>query len=1469
MDLNSAKNKALLEAEDTKLLSRFIKDGFKLDFACTNDTMDLLHLMYEPHRIINGTGIATDHPLAAAHQRIAQIEAYQYAKQHRPIIEIGPNATNFMKISAGTRDSHGCTIKSARDQIRHGVSAASSTVRGCRDSNYFNDVLLLANAIPTRRFCVNGFQNCGFQANHAIAVHSLYDVDFDMLAQGMDNHGITNINAWMHFPLEALDTDEWTNEQDRYHFRVTKKYKDKNGNDHGKTIHFNFLQDASFGYQHNYDTWMNYMKIGGIDTPYGFSMVIEKKRHNGSQWKLSVSRASLSGTFYYRIPSAMKHLCRVPDFQKMAQNNMCKYQDIVYFNCDVEKVKKIYFFMLARVEKGFSLDTAKAYARTLIHEVRFDKRIVERHWEITAEEWTKLCTAIFLLALIQRRREDKTCSMAIKKLNALDRKKTWFERQCNEIAEMFGELWDDMWWKSGEEHKCQKKTTTALMHGETKNIMSRACVEFYQDIVVEDYVHDYETTKELVIAPLPPVITDKTFEDITGENDTRKEYLALLASQLGQDSDGQTNQPWANIFGLQAKLPKSDLPRDKLLEYQSQSQHQIMVDEIKKQIETLEERASPDEKGLLVVLTGAHRAFITRSPKALHVENMAMLRGVPGSGKTTEVLEQIVPAFRIANPEAKLLVLTPTNALAAHYTRRLPCDGNAATNIKAMTAHKGISMLKDFKPELVILDEAYLFPTAYINFIAEHHKVILLGDPCQINHVDFESNWHGCTKIRDLTEHIPTRELMVSRRCPVDVIGTKIIASAYPGITTTSTVGVSIEHVHNKFKKENATVLSFTNEVCQDLEKNNKELGTTVHRVQGETFNNVILHYTGSPGEFSLLKNNPEHLVVALTRHKSKLYIRDVSKNGDLTTFMNDSFPLTTYAEVANVNPASMDIQEMPTNVAQQEVVISQRDDAEYPTTGANEQEAEKILQNIFPIQPMEEYQSAITTELRPGEDAKGTLRLSELGKDETAESKTKKIHKFVAGQRVKITRVQDQRMACKTMIERLTKKTKNLNAVAAKREAKRLFNPVASHFDFSVTQSDRDQVFLQATTKFQERGHTTDDIHDQATWTERNANLVKNHLKTQQKPSTSADPLRKDKAGQGISAWSKDLNMQMMCYTRLLEYVLTKKGDGKIKIMTGRSDDEIMAELEMDRMPNDKCVENDWTEFDSSQNNITREILKLALKAVGCPKVLLSDFMAMLQNRKICDSFLSLTVNDKKDSGAPHTLIDNCLFNMCICNDIIKGYRTLYIKGDDSYANGRDVHFDFNRINQYEKNEGFKLKAIESESGSFVSFLINQQGVAYDIPRIAAKVLTRDYINKEDYNDYRTAIGVTLRDAKRERGLNMVLVNAMHYRRSEAEMDVLFSFLKNFATGEIPFSRTIEMMPLTRIVDRPIDLGPGELLTQQKKKTIAMGSAFFSDRRKAARRAMDKRETAKLQIFNMKEEDSERKQSKYFSPSF
>jgi len=1300
-------------------------------------------------------------------------------------IEIGPSASKFAQRALGKKSAHGCTLRSARDQQRHFVSAASVYLRGLAPNKYQSrgiavggltleqlhaDVQMLASCVPTESFCLSGWENCNSTAPHAIANHSLYDISLDKLAEGMRNHSTRVLRAYMHFPVEALVVEAWESAEKGYAFDTIVK-------DGRKHLRFRWIGDPAFAYVHDREHWLAYLLKGGFETPFGFNLMIEKSRCWGSQFELSITRVTAGGNMFYQIPNVFQSIIFVPNYRVMAKDGFCKRayknpaNNTEYFiPVDCKKFKKLYEFCTARVEKAFTLETARAYARTLTGEMRIAGEVREYAWNVDQQTLDDIVLAVFILITYRRRLNRSIVDDALEHMDKIGETDGILKRIALWIREGLGYCE-----AGGALHNHAKKRGVIVAGEATRNLFHKVQLRFQEDVLVDQTIKDH-LADEAVYFPFEydverPAETEETAEDIKAA----AEFQRMMA-----EKDGEKPAPsWACDFQL-----KVDMPTAVGAEYNAQDQHQILVTELEQAIDRV--KVNKDLRGLHITLCDGLASLKKKTPEKLYIENMMALTGVPGGAKTGRVRNEIIPKALLQGP---VLVLCPTRALADDYGKDLPPESIAKT------VHTGLRELqKRSNWSLVIIDEAFTMPMGYINFVASYGPTLLVGDPQQITHVDFSDSglWNGTTKLSQYLEYIPRQNIRVTKRCPQDVTLLPIIRKYYPGISSSSDKQTSINYVHDGFDQPTAQLVCFTQEQKNQMQLVMKRNALTVHECQGKTFSSVVLHYAGTPGERKLISDSPNHVIVGLTRHTNMLYIRDCSAEPkDLVTAINDNSPLDLIADQSNIEIQAMEAVDLLPKVHLEETVEAS---TPYVFCKADHIAAEAVLSKIFPAAPQREQISAEVVEFTLGGDAKGVLKPQLLGEDEQSETKVHKVHVFDCPQRVKITKHHNDSMLVRSALERLTKSTKNMSPMVCKKLGKQLYKAVEEQFDWELPENAHHQTFLEALEKMQSRGQGMDSLVGSVDWKDRYVDLVKMFLKDQQKPTLGCDPLEKDKAGQGISAWQKDLNLLMSPWTRLLEQVLTKQSKGKVKVMSGMSDMEVMAVMEADATPGERYIDNDWTQFDSSQNNLGREILRRCLARIGCPEILLSLFLEQLKERRVCFPALSLTVHDKKDSGAPHTLIDNCLFNLAICLDIMEGFNFLYIKGDDSLARGISVSFVKEKMQYYITNCGYQFKP--ASSGSFVSFLVTEKGVAYDLPRLAAKVTSRCYVNEEDYVKYQIAVGGTLKPLDIDAAIHTCKLNALYYfgdTRCEADFDVLMSFLLRFSRGEIPFSGLIQ----------------------------------------------------------------------------
>nr|USM11153.1 MAG: non-structural polyprotein [Avian associated bastrovirus 2] len=1371
----STGNRTLLEAHDTAYLTQQLRCAITIP-AVSPNAFEALKTMYEPVML---KPVPTRmqrppsecHQIGQSHLIIAEQYLNEFVKNHEEFIEIGPNPASLMRKAIGKRHVHGCTLRSARDQSRYIIAAASNEVRNFRPNNtqitgiqsggathraLYEDIQKLASGIPTETFCTRGWQNCNARAPIAISNHSLYDITLQDLAIGMLHHNTSLIRAYMHFPVEALEVEDWSNHEHGYCFKVV------NGN-----IRFGWIGDTAFSYNHDLAVWLSYLKTSVFDTPFGFSVSIEKTRRMGSQFELTITKITAAERFTASLPAGFTGLIKVPNFRHLARK-LCKrgFKDERenYIFSDAYKVRKLMDYVNARRSDGRTLEVVKGYARTLVSEIRLGQKIAEHRWNCTTEDFNDLCISIYILSIYQGRLHGEITAECMAHMDEIERDFGWFKQLRHRITKKIvstfvGEVTHN--------HKINH-----VISEDTSNIFHRVCVQFFKDHESDgtsvEHFHDtpvffdYNEVEE----PLP--------EDV---------FIPPAEAAAQEVVPDLTIPEWA--LGLGFVTAQKDVQVGP--EYLSEFQHETLIAECKL-------NATKAEKGLKIALEEAAKVLSTRTPKQLHVENMFLLTGVPGAAKTADIITKIVPAAiernEVGTVIKPVLVLCPTAALRDKYNVDLADMG------VAHTIHTGLRALLTKPWALVIVEEVFTVPVAYFNFIAEKYHTLGVGDPKQIEHVDFTKMWVDSMMMSHIMHAIPRAHKSVTHRCPQDVIAIPAIKAAYPGITSTSRKDNSIEHVGPNFQNSNSVVVTFTQMIKNQMTGTNCENAITAHECQGQTFTSVILHYCGTHGENMLLDKSPNHLVVALTRHTNKLFIRDVSENKTLTTYMNAISPLTHIADQANIDLESVQPMEegRPTCVVAEEAYEAPKES--YKTARTNAAIAIEIVSRFNPLPPQREQVANSVNQLPYEGGATGTLRLAALGQEENKETKPQKIFRFQGPQHVKITRMSHRFELARTNLERLAHVTKNMKASIAEKTAQHLYDLLVPEFSWHVPDDLKHQTFLEALDRMNARGQEMDVLKDATDWTDHKVNIVKSFLKSQQKPMGGKDALLVDKAGQGIAAWEKTLNLMMTCYVRTIEHVMTNQSIGKVYITSQLDDKTTMAKLEKENEPGDEYLANDWTQFDSNQNNASRMLYSKLLALVGCPPDLIEAWNQHSTKRKVACAELTLNVTEKLDSGAPNTFSKNCAFNAAICLDVMKNIRVLYIKGDDSLARGRGVEFDKKKMKKYGTECGYKFKPEKTFSGEYISFIVNNQGVAFDLIRVASKILSRAYEDRKDFENYQTAIRSQFGSLTICEAANMCKINSLHYSgttRDEHTFDSLYSFILDFGLEKIKFSELVE----------------------------------------------------------------------------
>nr|QVG60630.1 putative replicase [Helianthus astrovirus A]QVG60632.1 putative replicase [Helianthus astrovirus A] len=1384
----------LFEQQQALLQRRELhRTAVKLDFALSDDDLRYLRKVYEPHVIRPGLGLATDHPIAAAHQRFGEAHLLRYARKNRPCLHIGPTLpqlANLMKDQP--YDHHGCCKLDARDAIRALNGAMDRRVQAMRSSANDREIpeslQHLTMGRSTRLFCANGSENCDFKAPFAVANQSMYDIDPKMWALIFHKHGIHEVRGYLHLVPAAFHVNEFYDQRNRIYHKI-----DKHGSiDPDKWDIIIGFGDHSWMYRHKWRSYRPYMACSGYHTPFGFNIGIEINKVYGSNAYIRMYRLQGPVTIDHMLPTSLKGYVRLPDVMQMASRgftpNYIKGWEEGDYPCilaNADKCRKIYAFLLARSAPQRNLELAYAYGRSALSSIKLGEYIIEESWDCSIDHFQRVVLALLVCAEYQSAKQHTAYEMAQVEIDKVSRKQTGslsklLSKVCPSVVRAVVGIHNrvEAWFKPHRDFlDPNKKLASAITACFVGVYEDELCTTKLKGFRSEIATISWDDIPYGSLESTPAVVVNSGRIEVSAPPMQAQNYEPTDQEQLQSDLDKQMDMAY------QICLKQYD--------------HSIA----KAQID--------GATALATVINGAKSALEARGSSKLVLKDVNGVFGVPGASKSTDLIENIIPTT-----PGITLVVVPTNNLMRSFMERVPLPHRVMTTHAAMSAlHRG-----SVKPSLIAIDEAFCRPLVELAFFQSYAPLVLLGDPFQIGFIDFDSMWGGIMTMDDVWKSIPHKWLNTTKRCPQDVLTRPLISRCYPGITSTSRVGAdnginrpSIVPKHKNFKSHTAKVITPTQaakELCT------AEGAITVAESQGTTFKEVILHLDGSDAERRLMGTSPKHLVVALTRHTEHLYVRE-AEPGLLQAYEDACINYMT-------NPVALDLAMHETKPAMPDFGVATDFGAKVepqnipnlplpPPNPSSWMAADNIVSRTYPaahdVQEHQVVEHLWLPDHRSRDTAtKAVLRLDELIPDHVRDSKAHRARRFPVPQRVKITTSGKTATALHTMVSRYTKATKRLTSAVAKAEGRLLFEVISEYINWDYTDDDVRACYADMLEKFQNKGLGVPDLEEAAFLGDFNSHKVGFMTKQQQK-IVSFDPLNRDKAGQGIAAWGKFANFRFGVWMRLLEKIIHRS---KIPFLfaSGRTDEQILRIIEAAASSTHmQYFSGDFSEFDSTQGQAEREYATLYLKRIGMPEDLIVQFNAMCRKRQVDHRVASVVVEHKKDSGRVDTLVGNTMYCAAVILSLISNRQEIALaafKGDDSLVVAPRLVIDFRRLNELNSKQGLILKYDMGLSAEFIGHVINANGASVDLIRIAAKVLSRVYKSQQDYAEYQTAVRDLIKPVSGSVIHESSRVLGAHYRLGEGEFDNVWSFLHNFAHGHIPYSQLVvfEEMTLTNGAD-------------------------------------------------------------------
>nr|ASM94022.1 putative replicase [Barns Ness breadcrumb sponge hepe-like virus 1] len=254
--------------------------------------------------------------------------------------------------------------------------------------------------------------------------------------------------------------------------------------------------------------------------------------------------------------------------------------------------------------------------------------------------------------------------------------------------------------------------------------------------------------------------------------------------------------------------------------------------------------------------------------------------------------------------------------------------------------------------------------------------------------------------------------------------------------------------------------------------------------------------------------------------------------------------------------------------------------------------------------------------------------------------------------------------------------------------------------------------------------------------------------MKKQDKHDPSGLKETTGKAGQGVSAWSKVLNLFFCAYSRYLTECIFECMNENVLLAFNKSDAELSVFFAgyKDYYTSEKYVNCncDFSEMDVSH---TKSMLELELELFGLLGVnakIINFYSSMRTkwcNLYQCREGITMLHGEyMQHSGQPLTICGNTLLNMAVLGYAYRIENMLYasFKGDDSTIRAKKISTVPGKKTAIYADHGYKLKISFEKVSEFIANFITPFGFFPDVVRRAVKAVSKVYEDEESWEESR-----------------------------------------------------------------------------------------------------------------------------------
>nr|WON00649.1 ORF1 polyprotein [synthetic construct] len=719
--------------------------------------------------------------------------------------------------------------------------------------------------------------------------------------------------------------------------------------------------------------------------------------------------------------------------------------------------------------------------------------------------------------------------------------------------------------------------------------------------------------------------------------------------------------------------------------------------------------------------------------------------GVPGSGKSRSIQQGDVD-----------VVVVPTRELRNSWRRR---------GFAAFTPHTAARVTNGRR---VVIDEApSLPPHLLLLHMQRASSVHLLGDPNQIPAIDFE---HAGLVPAIRPELAPTSWWHVTHRCPADVC--ELIRGAYPKIQTTSRV------LRSLFWNEPAIGQKL---VFTQAAKAANPGAITVHEAQGATFTETTVIATADAR--GLIQSSRAHAIVALTRHTEKCVILDapglLREVGISDVIVNNFF--LAGGEVGHHRPSVI-----PRGNPDQNLGTLQA----FPPScqiSAYHQLAEELGHRPAPVAAV----------LPPcPELEQGLLYMPQ----ELTVSDSVLVFELTDIVHCRMAAPSQRKAVLSTLVGRYGRRTKLYEAAHSDvRESLARFIPTIGPVQATTCEL---YELVEAMVEKGQDGSAVLELDlcnrdvSRITFFQKDCNKF-----------TTGETIAHGKVGQGISAWSKTFCALFGPWFRAIEKEILALLPPNV--FYGDAYEESVLAAAVSGAGSCMVFENDFSEFDSTQNNFSLGLECVVMEECGMPQWLIRLYHLVRSAWILQAPKESLKGFWKKHSGEPGTLLWNTVWNMAIiahCYEF-RDFRVAAFKGDDSVVLCSDYRQSRNAAALI-AGCGLKLKVDYRPIGLYAGVVVAPGlGTLPDVVRFAGRLSEKNWgPGPERAEQLRLAVCDFLRGLTNVAQVCVDVVSRV-YGVSPGLVHNLIGMLQTIADGKAHFTETIKpVLDLTNSIIQRVE---------------------------------------------------------------